>query len=456
MSNRKAIRVEPGIFYKVSTAGKKLYEIRWRDSTGKYCRRSVGIKISEARAALTAELAKRGRNEPAPTNPRLSLGEAADGFLKNRVADLRESTRNGHRWAIEDYLRPRFGNRRFDRISADDWASFIRDLREGEDGEGLADSSIESVLKSARGIYSYALRRLDWQGRNTLALLDRSERPDVGGDPDAEHRMFTEAELAATLRAAAGQNVVVFATAGTVGSRISETLGLTDDNLDLADLDNAAISFTHQIDRKGKRVPLKTKASKRRIEIPRSLAVMLATHLLSAGDQRGLNGEPRFAFCTRTGRALSQRNVSRELRRAMKRAKLENGRLAFPILSATDGEGNPVKVERGVLPSFHSFRHLVASQVIADGDGAEEASWLLGHKDSTVTRRVYVAEIASAERTAKRRSKMEARMGSTLAALGTTNGGSAGGSATSDQDRPVPTTANGNVVALKPKAAASS
>lgn len=75
--------------------------------------------------------------------------------------------------------------------------------------------------------------------------------------------------------------------------------------------------------------------------------------------------------------------------------------------------------------------------------------------DSTVIRRVYVAEIASAERTAKRRSKMEARMGSTLAALGTTKGGSAGGSAKGDQRRPVPTTAIGNVVGLKPKAAVS-
>ena len=57
MSNRKAIRVEPGIYYKVAHGDgrKRNYEIRWRDSTGRYCRRSIGPKITAARAALTAE-----------------------------------------------------------------------------------------------------------------------------------------------------------------------------------------------------------------------------------------------------------------------------------------------------------------------------------------------------------------------------------------------------------------
>jgi integrase len=445
MSNRKATRVEQGIYYKTSSAGKRLYEIRWRDSTGSYKRRAIGPKISEARAALTAELAKRGRNEPAPTDPRLTFGTAADGFLANRVADLRDSTRNGHKWAIEQYLRPRFGNRRLDRITADDWAAFIRDCREEFE---LAEGTIETILRSARGTYAYAARRLHWTGRDTLALLDRRELPSPSDK--TPHRLFTEAELAATLRAATGQHQVIFATAGTVGSRISETLGLTEDNLDLADLDHASIRFTHQIDRKGERVPLKTKAAERTIEIPRSLALMLAQHLLTTSDQRR-RGEHRYVFCTRSGRPLSQRNVSRELRRAMKAAKFENGRLAFPVLSETDDQDKPVKIERGVLPSFHSFRHTAASQVIADGDGAEEASWLLGHKDSTVTRRVYEHEIKSVERSSKRRAKLEARMGDTLAGLG----GSAGGSASADQSRPVPTTENGNVVPLKRKATAT-
>jgi integrase len=342
----------------------------------------------------------------------LTLGEAADGYMDNRVADLRTSTQEAMKWAIEQHLRPRFGNRRLDRISADDWAGFIRDLRVA----GLREGSIESVLKAARGIYSYAARRLDWNGRDTLSLLDRAERPKVGDK--APRRLFTEAELAATLRAAVGQNRLIFATAGTVGSRISETLGLWWEDLDLSDLDNASITFTHQIDRKGNRVPLKTKASERTVEIPRQLAALLVEHKTSSH----FSGARDYVFCTRSGRPLSQRNVARELRATMKDAKLANGRLAFPILSEVDENEKPVKIERGDVPSFHSFRHTAASEAIHAGDSAEEVSWLLGHKDSTVTRRVYISEIQSAERSTERRERMEARMGGTLSTLGSADG----------------------------------
>jgi len=406
------VYVERNIYYRRNAEGKKVYEISWRDSTGKQCRRVVGPKISAARTERDKELAKRGRNEPAPANPRLTLGEAADGYMDNRVADLRTSTQEAMRWAIEQHLRPRFGTRRLDRISADDWAGFIRDLR----AAGLREGSIESVLKAARGIYSYAARRLDWNGRDTLSLLDRAERPKVGDK--APRRLFTEAELAATLRAAVGQNRLIFATAGTVGSRISETLGLWWEDLDLSDLDNASITFTHQIDRKGNRVPLKTKASERTVEIPRQLAALLVEHKTSSH----FSGAKDYVFCTRSGRPLSQRNVARELRATMKDAKLANGRLAFPILSEVDENEKPVKIERGDVPSFHSFRHTAASEAIHAGDSAEEVSWLLGHKDSTVTRRVYISEIQSAERSTQRRERMEARMGGTLSTLGSADG----------------------------------
>jgi integrase len=406
------VYVERNIYYRRNAEGKKVYEISWRDSTGKQCRRVVGPKISAVRTERDKELAKRGRNEPAPANPRLTLGEAADGYMDNRVADLRTSTQEAMKWAIEQHLRPRFGTRRLDRISADDWAGFIRDLR----AAGLREGSIESVLKAARGIYSYAARRLDWNGRDTLSLLDRAERPKVGDK--APRRLFTEPELSATLRAAVGQNRLIFATAGTVGSRISETLGLWWEDLDLFDLDNASISFTHQIDRKGNRVPLKTEASERTVEIPRQLAVLLVEHKASSH----FSGAKDYVFCTRSGRPLSQRNVARELRATMKDAKLANGRLAFPILSEVDGDGEPVKIERGDVPSFHSFRHTAASEAIHAGDSAEEVSWLLGHKDSTVTRRVYISEIQSAERSTERRERMEARMGGTLSTLGSADG----------------------------------
>ena len=71
-------------------------------------------------------------------------------------------------------------------------------------------------------------------------------------------------------------------------------------------------------------------------------------------------------------------------------------------------------VERGTVPNFHAFRHTAASEAIAAGDGAEEVSWQLGHKDSNVTRAVYVQEVKSAERRARRREQIETRYGAVL------------------------------------------
>jgi hypothetical protein len=86
-----------------------------------------------------------------------------------------------------------------------------------------------------------------------------------------------------------------------------------------------------------------------------------------------------FVFATCTGRALSQRNVVRTLRRAQERATDEHGRPAFPALQERDVPANRV-------PSMHSFRHTVASRALPAGESVDEVAFLLGHRDATVTR----------------------------------------------------------------------
>jgi integrase len=115
-------------------------------------------------------------------------------------------------------------------------------------------------------------------------------------------------------------------------------------------------------------------------------------------------------FCTRSGKALGQRNVLRALRLAQTKARTRDGKPVFPELQ------NGAKVVRNTVPHFHALRHSAASEAIAAGDSVEEVSWQLGHRDSTVTRQVYVHEIASAERRARRRASMEARYGAMLEA----------------------------------------
>lgn len=76
--------------------------------------------------------------------------------------------------------------------------------------------------------------------------------------------------------------------------------------------------------------------------------------------------------------------------------------------------GCPGPPPAGAVPSFHSFRHTAASVAIAAGESAEEVAWQLGHRNSTVTRAVYIQEIKSAERTSRRRARMDAEYAALL------------------------------------------
>ena len=81
----------------------------------------------------------------------------------------------------------------------------------------------------------------------------------------------------------------------------------------------------------------------------------------------------QLVFCSRGGRALSQRSTLRALRLAQTKAR-PDARPTFPALP------NGAKVARNTVPNFHSFRHSAASEAIAAGDSAEEVSWQLGHR----------------------------------------------------------------------------
>ena len=413
MSEKKASRRRrvPGeanrnIYERTSSTKGTVYEIGYRDADGRQRFETVGPKLAVARLARDTALARRGRGEPVQANPRLTFGAAADRWLAEQVPALRRQTRNGYTSAIEGHLRPRFGGRRLDRISVDDWARLVVDLR----ARGLAESTIEGILRVGRRVYKFAARRMGWHGLHTVALLESSERPRVTAA--RKHRVFTVEELAQTLAAAHEPYRTLFSFAAATGARVSECLGLVWGDLDLDDVEAAVVSIEFQVDREGVRQELKTEASRREVELAPSLAAVLLSHR----DRCRAKGPQEFVFCTVTGRAVNQRNVSRELRRAQQKATDVDGRPTFPALHARDADGKRLAVPRGAIPCFHSFRHTCASWAIADGDGAEEVSWQLGHKDSIVTRKVYISEVRSVERTARRRGRMEARFGVLLTA----------------------------------------
>src|SRR5437899_467470 len=121
--------------------------------------------------------------------------------------------------------------------------------------------------------------------------------------------------------------------------------GPAERDLDLSDRASATAKIAFQVDRQGCRQPLKTDEAEREVALPGSLAVVL--HELRL--RTAYSDDSDFVFCTGTGRALSQRNVTRELRRAQAAARDEDARPTFPELHDFDSDGRRVRPPRGTL-----------------------------------------------------------------------------------------------------------
>ena len=398
-------RVERNIYVR---GDGKTYEVGYRDSASKQRWKVVAGGITAARRERDALIGAKARGEVVRPNPRLRFGEAADKWLAEQVAELRPATRAIYANAVNLHLRPRWGNRRIDHLTVDDAAKLIRELR----AYGLAEWTISGIVKAGNRVFRFAQRRLGWHGVSPFTLLESGERPRVSQTP--ERRVYEDDELVQTLTASTEPWTTLFRLASIVGGRESELLGLWWADLDLTDLSAATIRFTHQVDRQGQRVELKTDEAKAVLPLPRTAALMLLEHRARSSH----TGPRSFVFATKTGRAVSQRNVLRALYQAQERARTPEGTPTFPELFEHDAHGHLIVSEHGEyvlrrvprrelppLPDFHALRHGAAM----DCDDAEEARDLLRHRNSKVTRAIYRAHFSDKRREALR-ARREARM----------------------------------------------
>jgi integrase len=398
----RRVRVERGIYRRATG----VLEVGFKDEVGRQRWRTVDGGILAARKVRDDLAARRARGESVAPKPKLRFGEAADSWLDGPVLDLRETTQAKYRTIVKEHLRPRYEAQRLDAIVAEDLARLVREMRT----EGKSEATIGVVLGVVGQVYKFAARRLGWKGTIPTTLMLRSERPKVSL---AKRRpIFAGEQLEQTIAAAQEPFRTLFTVAALTGARVSELCGLTWADVRVDDPDEAEIEFGWQVDRHGNRRPTKTDGSARTVPIPRELANILLRHR----DGEGETSPDGFVFATGTGRPLQQRNVARALREAQMRAIDGDGGPMFPILHERNDEGEPVPVPRGVLPSMHSFRHTVASRALLAGESVDEVAFLLGHRDGTVTRTVYVREVADARRRAMRRSRMAAEFSGALRA----------------------------------------
>jgi integrase len=206
-------------------------------------------------------MADRHRRERVVHGASLRFADVAEKWLEGPVSDLRPRTGECYRNSLERHLLPRLGSRRLDRITPDDLADLVRDLRQ----QGLSESTASIAIGVTNRVYRFAARRLGWSGANPVSLMLSSERPKPS--QSKRRRIFEGAELEQTVAAAAEPWRTLFTLAALTGARVSELLAINWADVRLEDLDDAQIEFAWQVDRKGERGPTKTDGSARTVPI---------------------------------------------------------------------------------------------------------------------------------------------------------------------------------------------
>lgn len=288
-------RVEPGIYRRTGADGRSRYEISYRDSDGRQRRHVIEGGVKAARTALSGLKSDMGRGRRVAPTPRLSFDVAADRWWAARTADLRPATRSASHHALL-HLRRAFGRRRLDDIAPADVAGYIARQR----AAGYKGWTLRGHLVVMRQVIAHAQRRLGFAGADPVALLERGERPSTRDE--RAKRVLTAAELRRLLDAIPERHRLLFELASETGARKGEALGLTWQDVDL---DDATITFAHQLDRTGRREPLKTERSRRCVEITPSLAGKLRAHKLASP----YSGDHELVFTTR-GRATIRATCS--------------------------------------------------------------------------------------------------------------------------------------------------
>ncbi len=390
MSKSRRIRVEAGIYRRPDNR----LEIGWRDAQGKQRWRAVEGGIKAARAALATEHAKRARGERTATSPRMSFNAAADAWWDARVVKLRPATHNAYGAALK-HLRDHFGRQRMTQITATDVAKYVSQKQ----GEGLKSWTIRGHLTVVSSVFTYAARHLGLTSQNPVAILDRVERPN--GDDEKPKRIMNADELGRLLNAVDEAHRLIFETAAETGCRLGEVLGLTWENVNF---ENQTIEFTHQLDRTGKRAPLKTQRSRRVLEVTPALIGKLREHRIASRS-----APHDLVFRSRTGTGHDHRNIGgRVLSRAVVHAGLD---------AIHDQRGTVVQP----APTFHDLRHSHASALIAQGWDIEEVSARLGHASVATTQRIYVHAFDAARRSNDRRTRLAALYARPVLGVDTSN-----------------------------------
>jgi integrase len=281
---------------------------------------------------------------------------------------------------VERHFVPAFGHLRIDQVMVRDIERFRNAKRDGSNGhQQLARATVNQVLQTLTAILEYAVAHKYLAGNpgKQVMRVRAERRAGAAGVQAVDPREVLTAEQAAAVIEASkpGLYRMFITTALHTGARVGELLALNWEHFDLEGGTmriERSLSWVRGEERGyGKNKPLfgppKTDSSYRTLDLAPDLVHELKAWRLRSRYSRG----EELVFPNTLGKPLHRAFLHKGLQLAIEKANI--GRAGTPLPHM----------------SVHGLRHSFASLMIQLGKPVSQVSQILGHKDPSLTLKVY-------------------------------------------------------------------
>lgn len=285
---------------------------------------------------------------------------------KNSVyGSLQYNTIKTHEWIINNYLLPRFGKMKLDKITTIQVQDFVNDIANDKNVKGTGIISYRRVISENKRILSYAV---------SLGVIKYNPAIDVvipsTKNEKEKTKWFTDDELKLLLplieKLGNGYyrdyaSAVLFKFLLATGLRIGEAIALRWDDIDL---ENGTVTVNKTLNGQRDVVPPKTKSGYRTISIDKSTLLMMRLFKARSQQRVGMQDLPIVFW---------GRDINKPKHTVVERKKLRR------ML-------NELNLERR---SLHAFRHTHATMMVKAGMPPKELQYRMGHSDISITLGIY-------------------------------------------------------------------
>lgn len=294
------------------------------------------------------------------------FAEWIESYAGRTARGFSETTRPEYRRPIETYALPQWAAWKLAEVEPAD----VRELFGSMRRSAQTTSQIKKLRAALSAMFATAVD--DGVLRSNPCQGVRIPTGQGGEGPEDDRaKALTRKELALLLAGLPENWRLFFEFLTATGLRISETVGLTWEHIDLGD--EPHVKVREQL-YEGRRKRLKSNAGRRDVPLSQGIASRLLAH-----RRDSYKGPKAPLFPSSTGTPLSPANV---YRRVLSPAAISVG-LSEEVLKSG-------RTRTRSTVSFHVFRHTCASLLFEEGRNVKQVADWLGHADPGFTLRTYV------------------------------------------------------------------